>query len=79
MDSSDVSAGKGDRPDRGVQLDSLTDSPNKVNVEQAIRERLRLHPQAQLHEIVAMLEFEGTKVSSELVERIQREEQLAPH
>jgi GTPase Era involved in 16S rRNA processing len=57
------------------ELDSLTDSPKRVAVEEAIRERWRLHPHAHVQEIAAMMELEGAKVSSELVERLRQEVQ----
>ena len=58
-----------------LELDSLTDSPKKVDLDEAIRERWRLHPHAQVQEIAGMMELEGAKVSSQLVERIRQEAQ----
>ena len=44
----------------------------------AIRERVRLHPQAMISEIVAMFELDGVKVSPSTVERIVREMKHEP-
>ena len=63
----------GDDEDERSKMESLTDSPHHVTVEQAIRERIRLHPQARAQEIVAMMEMEGVQVAGELVERLKRE------
>jgi hypothetical protein len=41
-----------------------------VAQDQAIREKVRLYPQASVKEIVAMFELEGLKVSPEAVRRI---------
>ncbi|HWB08441.1 MAG TPA: hypothetical protein VG826_04425 [Pirellulales bacterium] len=41
-----------------------------VAQDQAIREKVRLYPQASVQEIVAMFELEGLKVSPEAVRKI---------
>jgi hypothetical protein len=50
------------------QIPSLTHGKSKVDVTEAIRERLQLYPKAMTHEIVAMLELDGLHVSPEEVE-----------
>lgn len=42
-----------------------------VGQDQAIRERLRLYPQATVREIVAMFELDGVKVSPAAVKKVQ--------
>jgi GGDEF domain-containing protein len=58
-----------------VEVDSLTDSPKKVDLEEAIRERWKLHPLAKLQEIVAMLELDGILVPTELIEQLRQEQE----
>lgn len=43
-----------------------------VAQDQAIRERLRLYPQATINEIVAMFELDGVKVSPAAVKKAKR-------
>jgi hypothetical protein len=44
-----------------------------VGQDQAIRERLRLYPQATVREIVAMFELDGLKVSAAAVKKAKDE------
>lgn len=44
-----------------------------VALDQAIREKVRLYPQAMVNEIVAMFELEGFKVSPAAVTKVKEE------
>lgn len=44
-----------------------------VGQDQAIRERVRLYPQATVREIVAMFELDGLKVSAAAVKKVKDE------
>ena len=55
------------------RIRSITNAPQKVDKQEAIRERLRLHPLAMPNEITAMLEFDGLKVTAQEVEQIRSE------
>ena len=70
--ASEAGASSGADP-TNKKLKSLTDSPHTVDAEQAVRERVQLHPHALAHDIVAMMELEGVPVSAELVQRVQQE------
>ena len=61
------------------KLDSLVDyEGEKVGPEQAIRERIHLHPNALVNEIVGMMELDGVRVSADLVQRIMDEQKPSP-
>ena len=55
------------------RIRSITSAPGKVDKQGAIRERLRLHPLAMANEIVAMLAFDGLKVSAKEVDQVRSE------
>ena len=68
------SASKTSTPAKGEKrIRSITNAPQKVNKQEAIRERLRLHPLAMPNEIAAMLEFDGLQVTAREVEQIRGE------
>ena len=49
---------------------SLMDPPRQVALREAVVERIELHPQAHVHDIMAMLEFDGIHAPVELVQEI---------
>ena len=55
------------------RVPSITRGTQKVDVAEAVRERLRLYPLAMDNEIAAMLELDGFAISSEKVARIRAE------
>lgn len=52
------------------KVDSLLEPAEAVSVEEAVRQRVQLHPQAHAQEIAAMLELDGIQPPLEVVQRV---------
>jgi len=60
------------------QSDEMIKNPetsSTMTTENAVREKVRIHPGAHAHEIVGMFEMEGVQIPHDLVERVKNETQ----